>query len=293
MREMMEISEQGVQYIQDFLDALINHDDLNPKTLKEYTSDLRHFIGWYETVSRLEKPRLFQIGKISTSTIIQYQEHAYSNMQLKPSTINRRLVTLKRYFHWAASESKIKRDPAKPVKLLPEKKPLPRQMTDQEESALFAAVTREGTLRDQTLILVLLHTGLRTMEICDLIPEDIHLGKDRCYLTVRSGARHNSRIVPLSPACKAALKAYLAALPSSSPYLFPSEKTGTRLTERAVRHLIHKYTKAAGLEGLSAQDLRHRFGYLAAAKIPLLPLAQIMGHENPDTTLIYVKTAQP
>ncbi|WP_236707839.1 hypothetical protein [Brevibacillus choshinensis] len=48
MRETTEISEQGEQTIQDFIQALTTHEDLNPKTLKEYASDLKHFIGWFD-----------------------------------------------------------------------------------------------------------------------------------------------------------------------------------------------------------------------------------------------------
>lgn len=55
---------------------------------------------------------------------------------------------------------------AKPVKLVPEEKTSPRQMTDQEEAAVVAAAQKFGTLRDQTLILLMLHTRLRSMEVC-------------------------------------------------------------------------------------------------------------------------------
>jgi len=55
-------------------------------------------------------------------------------------------------------------------------------------------------------------------------------------------------------------------LPADVEYLFSSEKTGKRLTERALRHLIQKYIRLAGLEGFSAHDLRHRFGYVMARK---------------------------
>jgi len=43
MREATGISEQGEQTIQDFIQALTTHEDLNPKTLKEYASDLKTF----------------------------------------------------------------------------------------------------------------------------------------------------------------------------------------------------------------------------------------------------------
>ncbi|WP_374050062.1 hypothetical protein [Paenibacillus larvae] len=53
----------------------------------------------------------------------------------------------------------IRRDPSKPVKLVPEEKVSPRQMTDKEEDALIAATEHGGSLRDQTILIVMLHTG--------------------------------------------------------------------------------------------------------------------------------------
>lgn len=48
----------------------------------------------------------------------------------------------------------------------------------------------------------------------------------------------------------------------------------------------------ARLEGFSAHDLRHRFGYVMAENTPLHRLAQIMGHDSLDTTMIYVKATR-
>ncbi|UOF89646.1 tyrosine-type recombinase/integrase [Fodinisporobacter ferrooxydans] len=291
MRESTGISEQGEQTIQDFIQALTIQEDLNPKTLKEYASDLKHFIGWFETADHHEDD-IFRIEDVATPTITRYRDAMQKSMKLKPSTINRRLITLKRYFDWAVSESKIRRDPSKPVKLVPEEKVSPRQMTDKEEAALVAAAEHGGSLRDQTILIVMLHTGLRTMEVCDLAPGDIQIGKRSGQLTVRSGKRNKQREVPLNATCRAALERYMYVLPPDSPYLFPSEKTGDRLTERALRHLIQKYMKAARLEGLSAHDLRHRFGYVMAENTPLHRLAQIMGHDSLDTTMIYVRATR-
>ncbi len=165
-------------------------------------------------------------------------------------------------------------------------------MTEREEAALIAAVEHSGSIRDQTIITLMMHTGLRTMVICDLAPGDVIIGKRSGQVTVRSGKRNKQREVPLNSTCRAILEKYLADLSPDSPYLFPSKKTGDRLTERALRHLIQKYIKLARLEGLSAHDLRHRFGYDIADNTPLHRLAQIMGHDSLDTTMIYVKATR-
>lgn len=287
MKQTICISEAGQQVVRDFIETLAGHEDLDPKTLKEYAGDLRHFITWFE-FSGHEDGIIFHMDDVSTPTLMRYRDAMQKDMKLKPATINRRLITLKRFFQWIVSASILSRDPSRPIKLIPEEKVSPRQMTDKEESTLIAAVERSGSLRDQTILILMLHTGLRTMEVCDLAPGDVQFSKRSGQLTVRAGKRSKHREIPLNSTCRAALARYMATL-SDCPYLFPSEKTGHRLTERALRYLIQKYMREARLTGLSAHDLRHRFGYVMAKNTPLHRLAQIMGHDSLDTTMIYVK----
>lgn len=288
----MNVSTQGELIIAKFIDTLTIREDLKPKTLKEYAGDLKQFIGWFEAHEHQEEDTIFYIEDVSTTTLTRYRDVMQRITELKPATINRRLITLKRFFEWAITEEIIRRDPSKPVKLVPEEKLSPRQMADREESALVAAAEHNGKLRDQTILILMLHTGLRTMEVCDLSPRDISIGKRSGQLIVRAGKRNKQREVPLNSTCRAILEKYMAELSPGSAYLFPSEKTGNRLSERALRHVIQKYMKLARLEGLSAHDLRHRFGYVMAVNTPLHRLAQIMGHDSLDTTMIYVKATR-
>ncbi len=292
MREKIEISGEGERIISEFIGSLKSYEDLSDKTLKEYASDLKHFINWFEYTDQHEEDINFKIEDVATPTLTRYRETAQKVMQLKPSTINRRIVTLKRFFEWALSESRVSRDPSKPVKLVPEEQVSPRQMTDKEEAALIAAVEHKGSIRDQTIIILMLHTGLRTMEVCDLALGDIQIGKRSGLLVVQSGKGNKQREVPLNITARTTLEKYLVNISLDNPHLFSSMKTGGRLTERAIRHLIEKYMQAARLDGLSAHDLRHRFGYVMVERTPLHRLAQIMGHNSLDTTMIYVKATR-
>lgn len=295
MSRSPSISNQAEHWIDRFIDDLTTHDDLSPKTLREYAGDLRLLAEWMETSwsTHQEEDRNFHPAKMTTPTLIRYREYMQTVRSLKPATVNRRLVIIKRFFDWAAKQNIVALNPAKPVKLVPVEKTSPRQMTDQEEAALMTAVQRDGTIRDRTILLLMLHTGLRTMEVCDLQCRNVILGKRSGRLLVRSGKRNKQREVPLNITIRTALEEYLATLDTQSDGpLFRSEKTGGRLGERALRHLIQKYMRRAGLEGLSAHDLRHRFGYVMAIKTPLHRLAQIMGHDSLDTTMIYVQATR-
>jgi len=296
MREAYMISSEAQGVIKEFINALSSSEHLHPKTLIEYAGDLKHFINWFEVSAYYSCSQsasiIFRLENVAELTLTNYREEIQTIMCLKPATINRRLTTLKRFFEWAAKQNIITLDPSKHIKLLPSEKVTPRQMTDKEEAELIASVEQYGTLRDQTILIIMLHTGLCTMEVCDLAPRDITVEKHQEHVTVRSGKRNKQRKVPLNPISLTALERYLSELPTDSLYLFPSEKTKERLCERALRYIIQKYMKHAQLEELSAHDLRHRFGYKMAENLPPQQLAQIMGLDNTETTMVYVNAAR-
>lgn len=288
------VSLSAQKHIQKFISYLKSEEDLSHKTLVEYKSDLKNFAYWFEQTwqSHNEIEQHFAPSEIVTPTIVHYREYMQIVRKLKPATINRRLITLKRYLEWAYLQGLIETNPAKPIKLVPEEKTSPRQMTDQEEASLVTATEKDGNLRDQTIVLLMLHTGLREMEVCDAMKTDIILGKRSGRIIVRSGKGNKQREVPLNITIRSKLEEYLATLNKECVYLFPSGKMKGRLSERGLRYIIGKYVKLAGLEGISAHDLRHRFGYVMARKTPLHRLAQIMGHDSLDTTTIYVKATK-
>jgi site-specific recombinase XerD len=139
--------------------------------------------------------------------LLQYRDVLQEREQ-KPASINRALLSLKRYFHWAFSQQLAISDPSVPVKLVGETSVPPRQLSDQEELALVEAVSRYGTLRDRTMILLLLHTGLRASEICGLRRDQVSLGKDSGQLCIVD-KRNNTRSVPLDATAHSVLEEYL------------------------------------------------------------------------------------
>ncbi|MGN4669624.1 tyrosine-type recombinase/integrase [Bacillus cereus group sp. MYBK234-1] len=293
MHSTKTISIQATSLISDFISSLSQEGDLHTKTLKEYTSDLKDFVFWFENVwGKHAEDTLFHPIEVTARTIARYREHMQVTRLLKPSTINRRINSIKRYFDWAKQKGLVQTNYSKSIKFVPTKKTSPKRMSDKEEAALMYAVEKYGTLRDRAMIIFMLHTGLRSMEVCDVQIEDVIMRKRGGYVVVRSGKRNKQREVPLNSTARCALEEHIRLSEISQSYLFPSSKTGKRLQERAIRHILQKYIRLAKLEGFSAHDLRHRFGYVMAERTPLHRLAQIMGHDNLNTTMIYVRATQ-
>ncbi len=293
------VSPEGLLALDQYRDYLHHEQDLSADTRRNYLSDLRQFAAWCEAswTEGQEGAHTFAPTAVATALLTQYRAYLQTVCKLQPATINRHLVSLKRYFAWAADRGIIGRDPAKVVKLVPLVRKPPRHLTDQEENALIAAVTAHGTLRDRAVLILALHTGLRAEELCRLQRANVVVGKRSGHVAIY-GKRNKYREVPLNGTVRSVLAEYLPTLPADGTWLFTSNKQealpdGTRqpapLTERGLGYLVAKYARLAKIADLSPHDLRHRFGYRMAQSVPLHRLAQIMGHDSLDTTLIYVQ----
>jgi len=284
------LSPAGQQALGQYVAYLRDEVDLRPATLRNYVSDVQQFMAWCEATwaAGCETGDPFNPRAVTTPVLTRYRTHLQHALGLKPATVNRALVSLKRYFGWVTIKGTITRNPSTVVKLVRVGPTTPRQLSDKEEDALVAAVTATGRVRDRAIIVLMLHTGLRVGEICSLRYNDITLGR-RSGVARVTGKRNKYREVPLNVTARQVLQEYLPTLASDAVCLFPSERTGIALTERALGYLVRRYATHARLADVSPHDLRHRFGYRMAESVPLHRLAQIMGHDSLDTTMTYVQ----
>jgi len=288
------LSSSGEEAVTQYRQALWEHEDLTDASRRNYLSDLRHFAAWYEiqftqrTDETSSSQTIFNPQTITTPALTRYRSYLQRDLHQKPNSVNRALISVKRYCGWAIQKQIISYDPSAPVKLVGEEEHAPRHLEDEEEQALVTAVTNGGTLRDRVLIILLLHTGLRAREICQLRRNQVKLGKRSGTLEV-IGKRNKYREVPLNATARKVLEEYLSILPPNSISLFPSGKTKEALSERALGYIVKKYAERAKLVDVSPHDLRHRFGYRMAESVPLHRLAQIMGHDSLDTTRLYIQ----
>lgn len=289
-----QLSPSGEEAVAQCRRVLWEHEDLTSASRRNYVSDLRHFAAWYEancirsTDGVVLSQTEFDPRAITTPALTRYRAYLQKDLCQKPNSVNRALISLKRYFSWTIQKQLISYDPSIPVKLVGEEEHAPRHLEDEEEQALVAAVTNEGTLRDRVLIVLLLHTGLRAREICQLRRDQVKLSK-RSGTPEVIGKRNKYREVPLNTTARKVLEEYLSTLSSESISLFPSGKTKEALSERALGYIVKKYADRAKLVSVSPHDLRHRFGYRMAESVPLHRLAQIMGHDSLDTTRLYIQ----
>jgi site-specific recombinase XerD len=262
----------------------------SPLTIKNYRGDLAAFAAWFEEING--EP--MAPAKVTPTDLRQFKRSLVEQRRLKPSSVNRKLATLKSFLTWAAAAGIA---PGLPVpaqgrswsgpRLVPQERPGPRWLDRREQNALLRAVERAGKARDLAVVRLLLNTGLRVQELCALMWKDVALSERKGLLTVRHGKGGKHRQVPLNHDARAALTALGYPQHAGEEAVILQGQRGP-MTPRGVQALLARYGALAGLDDLSPHALRHTFcKNLIDAGVGLEQVAALAGHESLETTRRY------
>ena len=269
--------------------ASLTTEEAAKNTIDSYLLDLQSFAGWFHATNGEE----LTLQGITPTDVREYKSHLLTVARAKPATVNRRLAALRRLCHWAKSQGLINENPADEVKGVERVRMAPKALSKREVDRLTRFVEREGNKRDLAIIQVLRHTGIRVGELVALTLSDVELGERKGKITVRWGKGGKYREVPLNNDARKALAAYLVARPQvSNDRVFIGQRDNG-LTVSAVQDVVEKYSRLAGLDGVTPHVLRHTFGKQTLdAGENLVTVATLMGHSRLDTTAIYTQPNQ-
>jgi integrase/recombinase XerC len=245
--------------IQDMLcefEAYLREMDASFASIKAYLCDLRKFIRWYEDTAGMH-PKTAALIRLD---IVEFRNYLERSARQKPASINRALASLSVYFVWAVEKKCISSNPVDGVNAIKEQPHAPKWLERHDLHALVRAVNdrKKPSKRDQAIMILLIHTGLRVSEACRLDIEDLTLRDRSGMVRVRQGKGNKYREVPLNTMVRNVLKDWIEDRESGP--IFTSQKGGGRLTARAVEQMISRYAYAAHLgEGVKVTPhiLRH------------------------------------
>ena len=146
--------------------------------------------------------------------------------------------------------------------------------------------------RDAAILLLLYGCGLRIGEAIGLDRRDIPLSGDAATLTV-TGKGRKTRVVPLLPQIREAVRDYLSICPwggTGADPLFVGAKGG-RLNARLIQKAMQTLRLALGLpETATPHALRHSFAtHLLGAGADLRAIQELLGHSSLSTTQRYTE----
>ena len=285
------MSEPESAAVTAFIDAVWLEDGLAANTLSAYRRDLVAFEQF------LLEARSHGLDEALAGDIEAW--FAARHAQTRPSTANRRLATLRRYYAWALRHQRVVTDPC--LNMVAARQPLrvPKVLSESQVEALLQAPplhTPRG-LRDRAMIEVLYATGLRVSELVGIAALDVSLSDG--VVRVVQGKGGKDRLVPLGAEAAHWLQRYLAeARPDlvgarASAALFVTSRAAA-MTRQSFWLLIKKYAVIAGVRApLSPHVLRHAFAtHLLSHGADLRVVQMLLGHADISTTQIYTHVAR-
>ena len=149
---------------------------------------------------------------------------------------------------------------------------------------------RPTATRDHAILLILLDTGLRASELCDLRVRDADLGNR--YIIVQ-GKGNKERLLPMDASTMQALWKYLAPRQAQPPDPLFITAEGNPLDRQQLRHLLDRLGTRAGVRGVHPHRFRHTFAItFLRNQGDIYTLQRCLGHTTLDMVKRYLAIAQ-
>lgn len=271
-------------------ERFVSYVDASPKTVATYRQALRQLFVYFG-LHGIKRPQRDDL--LAFKADLQATGH-------KPSTVQLYITAARLFFSWAAQEGHYMNiaDHVKGGKLSREHKK--DYLTSGQVKSILRHTAADRTLaglRDYAILLLMVTTGLRTIEVSRADVGDLRTVGDNTVLFIQGkGRTEKAEYVKISPPVENALRVYLNARGKKRAEGQPlvtstsNNSAGQRLTTRSISGIVKHRMQAAGYDSdrLTAHSLRHTAVTLSLlAGKDITEVQQFARHANIATTMIY------
>lgn len=264
----------------------------SPLTVEAYGTDLAGFLGFL-TGHLGGEPDLAALGALKPADFRAWLA-SMANDDAVNATRARHLSAVRTFFKYLARRHEVENPSVKLVATPRSRRPLPRALPPGDALAVTTDIaemqdTAAMQARDTALFTLLYGCGLRIAEALSLNVRDAPApGGDAPLRVIGKGSKE--RIVPVLPAVRDAIGAWLMRHPNRQPDspLFLGAR-GKRLDPAVAQKVMRDYRRLNGLpEHATPHALRHSFAtHLLAGGADLRSIQDLLGHASLSTTQRY------
>lgn len=273
-----------------FLEHLKSERQSSPHTVRCYEDDLVQFHGYLvETTGVEADPTAVDARRLRAySAWLSGRDYA-------PSTIARRLASLRSFYRYQRRQGVMTTDPVGGLRNPKQPRRLPKLLRVDDVIRLLDAIPTADAagVRDRAMFETLYGGGLRVGELVGLDLGDVD--QETGLARVRGKGRRE-RLSPIgSMAMEWIMRWRVVRRPKvpGEPALFLNQK-GSRLTSRSVGRLLDAHLLRVGIDpATSPHTLRHSFAtHLLDGGADLRSVQDLLGHRSLTTTQIYTHVTQ-
>jgi len=249
---------------------------ISKHTRRLYITRVRLFLEWLD--GTIDGSKALQSTTERDFATRDYKVHLLQSGS-KPSTVNTSLAALDNFFVFIGlGPAKVRRQD------LPSA--APKSLEHDELRKVMKAIAQCESVRNRTIAMILIHSGLRISELAELNVADVSLSARKGEIVVRNGKGNKHRVVPVNSDLREALAAYMSTPRLPQEPLFVSRR-GTRISVSSIDHLVRQIAKDAGVE-MTAHTCRHTtITRLIRSGLDIVTVAEISGHQRLETTRRY------
>lgn len=281
--------KSNADLIDEFCTTLWLEEGLAKATLQAYRSDLQQLGNW------LEKQFGESLLQVSNEHL---RNHIHDLLELKPSSLNRKLSSYKRFYLWLNTTKQREDNPCAQLQSAKRGLRIPKTLSEKQVLDLLAApdLSNAAGQRDKAMLEFMYASGLRVSELVNmpLRAVDLNVGAVKVL-----GKGNKERLVPMGEPARLAIQLYLQQARGellkgkTSDFLFVTH-FGTPMTRQGFWKNIKRLALQAGIETpVSPHVLRHAFAtHLINHGADLRVVQLLLGHADIGTTQIYTHVAK-
>ncbi|WP_027956652.1 tyrosine-type recombinase/integrase [Halobacillus kuroshimensis] len=260
--------------------------NLSDHTIKYYRNELIGFRNILEDQKISTNPDKIKLSMIKENVILYMME----SLKRKDVTINSKLRAIRAFFNFLYQETYIIHNPVENLSLIKQKKTIIDTFS-RDQMRLILAQPDQTTftgMRDYTILLFLLETGVRARELVSVKIDDINWQDSVIKI---DGKGYKERHVPIQSLMKKQLRKYVTVRGNlDSDALFVTIDN-TPLTKRQLQNRIALFGRKAKIEGVrcSPHTFRHTFAKMSVQNgADVFHLQAVLGHTSLDMVRNYV-----
>ena len=134
--------------------------------------------------------------QVTARDIADCRDHLRRDLGQASATVNRCLVTLRRFFGWLAENGHLNANPARKVKQLRKQELAPKGLERSQVRKLLREVELRTDIRSQAIFNLFLFTGCRVSDLVRLDLNDLMIGVRSGTAIFRQGKGNKQRVRP-------------------------------------------------------------------------------------------------